>query len=56
MRTYDYINKIVYTGIDVHKKTYSCVSICEGTVVKRCASGGCGGNPKKEIKIFLIFR
>jgi transposase len=35
MKTYDYTNKIVYTGIDVHKKTYSCVSICEGTVVKR---------------------
>ena len=35
MKTYDYINKIVYTGIDVHKKTYSCVSRCEGTVVKR---------------------
>jgi transposase len=35
MKTYDYKNKIVYTGIDVHKKTYSCVSICEGVVVKR---------------------
>ncbi|HEY4830963.1 MAG TPA: IS110 family transposase [Waddliaceae bacterium] len=35
MKTYDYTNKIIYIGIDVHKKTYSCVSICEGTVVKR---------------------
>ena len=35
MKTYDYNNKIVYTGLDVHKKTYSCVSICEGQVVKR---------------------
>lgn len=35
MNTYDYTNKIVYTGIDVHKKTYSCVSICDGKVVKR---------------------
>lgn len=35
MKTYDYKNKIVYTGLDVHKKTYSCVSICEGEVVKR---------------------
>jgi len=35
MKTYDYTNKIVYVGIDVHKKTYSCVSICDGEVVKR---------------------
>ena len=35
MKTYDYTNKTIYTGIDVHKKTYSCVSICEGEVVKR---------------------
>jgi len=35
MKTYTYKHKIVYTGIDVHKKTYSCVSICEGSVVKR---------------------
>lgn len=35
MKTYDYKEKIVYTGVDVHKKTYSCVSICEGEVVKR---------------------
>lgn len=35
MKTYSYKHKIVYTGIDVHKKTYSCVSICEGSVVKR---------------------
>jgi transposase len=31
----DYTGKIVYMGIDVHKKTYCCVSICEGEVVKR---------------------
>lgn len=35
MKTYSYKNKVVYTGIDVHKKTYSCVSICDGCVVKR---------------------
>jgi transposase len=35
MNTYDYSSKIVYTGIDVHKKTYCCVSICECVVVKR---------------------
>lgn len=35
MKTYDYTNKIVYTGIDVHKKTYSCASLCKGEVVKR---------------------
>ena len=31
----DYTGKIVYMGIDVHKKTYCCVSMCEGEVVKR---------------------
>lgn len=31
----DYIGKVVYVGIDVHKKTYSCVSICDGKIVKR---------------------
>lgn len=31
----DYAEKIVYMGIDVHKKTYCCVSICEGEIVKR---------------------
>jgi transposase len=35
MKTYNYKDKIVYVGIDVHKKTYSCVSICEKSVVKR---------------------
>lgn len=35
MNNYDYTKKIVYVGIDVHKKTYSCVSICESNVVKR---------------------
>lgn len=35
MKTYSYKEKIIYTGIDVHKKTYSCASICEGEVVKR---------------------
>ena len=31
----DYTGKIVYVGIDVHKKTYSCASICDNEVVKR---------------------
>jgi transposase len=31
----DYTGKAVYMGIDVHKKTYACVSICEGEIVKR---------------------
>ena len=34
MNKYDYTGKIVYVGIDVHKKTYHCVSICEGQAVK----------------------
>lgn len=35
MNSYDYTGKIVYIGIDVHKKTYACVSICEGEVIKK---------------------
>lgn len=31
----DYTGKTVYMGIDVHKKTYSCVSISENEIVKR---------------------
>jgi transposase len=34
MNKYDYTGKIGYVGIDVHKKTYHCVSICEGQTVK----------------------
>ena len=34
MNKYDYTGKIEYVGIDVHKKTYHCVSICEGQTVK----------------------
>ena len=32
---YDYTNKTVYIGIDVHKTTYVCVAICEGIIVKK---------------------
>jgi transposase len=35
MGNHDYKGKIVYMGIDVHKKTYACVSICDGQIVKR---------------------
>jgi transposase len=35
MKQNDYTGKVIYVGIDVHKKTYSCVSICEGQVMKR---------------------
>lgn len=31
----DYSNKAVYIGIDVHKKTYACVAVCDGEVVKK---------------------
>lgn len=34
MNNYDYKNKVIYLGIDVHKKTYSCVGVCEGLMVK----------------------
>lgn len=35
MGKYDYTGKTVYMGIDVHKKTYACVSICGGEIVKK---------------------
>jgi transposase len=35
MGKYDYSGKHVYMGIDVHKKTYVCVSVCNGEVVKK---------------------
>lgn len=35
MGKYNYTGKTVYVGIDVHKKTYACVSICEGEIVKK---------------------
>ena len=31
----NYIEKIVYLGIDVHKKTYAVTAICDGQVVKK---------------------
>jgi transposase len=31
----DYQDKIIYLGIDVHKRTYSVTVICEGLIVKR---------------------
>jgi transposase len=34
MKQYDYTGKTVYVGIDVHKKTYHCVSVCEGQTMK----------------------
>ena len=36
----DYNGKTVYVGIDVHKKTYSCVSICNNEVVKQDSMPG----------------
>jgi len=35
MGNYDYKGKAVYMGIDVHKKTYACVSVCDGQIVKK---------------------
>lgn len=35
MGTYNYTEKKVYMGVDVHKKTYACVSICDGEIVKK---------------------
>jgi transposase len=31
----DYQDKIIYLGIDVHKRTYSVTVICEGQIIKR---------------------
>jgi transposase len=35
MNKTDYTGKVVYMGIDVHKKTYTCVSVCENEIIKR---------------------
>ena len=35
MENYNYTGKTVFVGIDVHKKTYVCVSICEDEMVKK---------------------
>lgn len=35
MNKNDYTGKVVYMGIDVHKKTYCCVSVCDNEIVKR---------------------
>lgn len=35
MNEKNYTGKVVYMGIDVHKKTYTCVSVCESERVKR---------------------
>jgi len=32
---YDYTGKTIFTGIDVHKKTYSVVTVCDGEIIKR---------------------
>ena len=37
----DYTGKCVYMGIDVHKKTYSCVSICDDEIIKRDTLSAC---------------
>jgi transposase len=31
----DYTGKIIFIGIDVHKKTYSTTAVCEGEIVKK---------------------
>ena len=31
----DYTGKIIYMGIDVHKKTFAVTAICENEIVKR---------------------
>ncbi len=41
MESYDYSGKIIYVGIDVHKKTYACVSICEGEIIKKDTMAAC---------------
>jgi transposase len=35
MGKYDYTGKKIYMGIDVHKRTYACVSVCDGEIVKK---------------------
>ena len=31
----DYTGKVVFIGIDVHKKTFSCVCICDNQVIQK---------------------
>jgi transposase len=40
MNQYDYTGKVVYVGMDVHKKTYSCASMCDGLIVKKDSMPG----------------
>ena len=35
MKKYNYENKTVYLGLDVHKKSYHLTAICEGIAVKK---------------------
>lgn len=37
----NYTGKTVFMGIDVHKKTYCCVSVCDNEVVKRDTIQSC---------------
>ena len=39
----DYTGKIVYIGIDVHKKTYAVTAICDEELVKRGYIRGISG-------------
>lgn len=44
MKKYDYKEKEVFVGIDVHKKTYTLAVVCEGELVKR---DSIAASPKK---------
>jgi transposase len=37
----DYTGKIVFIGIDVHKKTYSCAALCDNSIIKRDTLPAC---------------
>jgi transposase len=49
----DYTDKTVYVGIDIHKKTYCCVSVCEHNIVKRDTLPACPEGLVKYIRDFF---
>jgi transposase len=48
----DYTGKVVFVGLDVHKKSYSVSCICEGELVKKATLKG---NPEEFVKFLEKF-
>lgn len=50
----DYTGRTVFVGIDVHKKTYSIVVLCEGAIVKRDTITALPSNLSKYLTKFFV--